>query len=102
MGYDTFLHHALGRTGRGARNLDDLNETSLARLAAGAGVPVERPRAMPPGAMTGRSNGHIQGWLMTEEGRAPLEELRVSLRRMVYRVGAETYDGEGRHVINEQ
>ena len=102
VGYDAFLHHALGRTGRGARDLDDLDEASLARLAAGAGVPVERLRAMQPGAMMGRINGHIQGWLMTEEGRAALEELRVSLRRMVYRVGAETYDGEGHHVINEQ
>ena len=61
VGYDAFLHHALGRTGRGARNLDNLDEASLARLAAGAGVPVERLRAMRPGAMMGRINGHIQG-----------------------------------------
>ena len=52
--------------------------------------------------MMGRINGHIQGWLMTEEGRAALEEPRVSLRRMVYRVGADTYGGEDRHAIAEQ
>jgi len=102
VGYDAFLHHALGRTGRGARNLDDLDEASLARLAAGAGVPVERLRAMRPGAMMGRINGHIQGWLMTEEGRAALEELRVSLRRMAYRGGTDTRDGYDRHVIAVQ
>ncbi len=102
VGYDAFLHHALGRSGRGARNLDDLDEASLARLAAGAGVPVERLRAMRPGAMMGRINAHIQGWLMTEEGRAALEELRVSLRRMAYRGGTDTHGREERHVIIEQ
>jgi len=102
VGYDAFLHHALGRTGRGARNLDDLDEASLARLASGAGVPVERLRAMRPGAMMGRINGHIQGWLMTEGGRAALEELRVSLRRTAYREGADTRDGGDRHVITDQ
>ncbi len=102
VGYDAFLHHALGRTGRGARNLDDLDEASLARLAAGAGVPVERLRAMRSRAMMGRINGHIQGWLMTEEGRAALEELRVSLRRMADRGGTDTGVGDDRHVIAEQ
>jgi len=102
VGYDTFLHHALGRTGRGARDLDDLDEASLAQLAAGAGVSVERLRAMRPGPMMARINGHIQGWLITEEGRAALEEIRVSLRRTVYRVGTGTRDGDERHVITEQ
>jgi len=86
----------------GGRDLDDLDEASLAQLAAGAGVPVERLRAMRPGPMMARINGHIQGWLMTEEGRAALEELRVSLRRMVYRVGADTRDRDDRHVIAQQ
>ena len=102
VGYDTFLHHALSRTGRGARDLDDLGEAWLARLAAGAGVPVGRLRAMRPGAMMGYINGHILGWLMTDEGRAALEKLRVSLRRMAYCAGAGSRDGEDRHAITDQ
>ncbi len=62
----------------------------------------ERLRAMRPGAMMGRINGHIQGWLMTKEGRAALEELRASLRRMAYRGGTDTGVGDDRHVISEQ
>jgi hypothetical protein len=39
-----------------------------------------------------RINEHIQGWLMTEEGRAALEELRVSLGRMARRAAAASQD----------
>ena len=102
VGYDTFLHHALGRNGRGARDIDDLDEASLARLAAGTGVPVERLREMQSGATMARVNEHIQGWLMTEEGRAALEELRVSLGRMARRARADTGGRERRHAISDQ
>ena len=44
--FDTFLREALGRTGPGARNMDNLTEVQLAMLASGTGVPVERLRSM--------------------------------------------------------
>lgn len=35
---------------------------------------------MRPGPVMARTNRHIHGWLMTEEGRVALEEIRMSLR----------------------
>ena len=88
VGYDTFLRHALGRTGPGARELDEMPDETLARLSAGTGVPIEHLREMRTGATMARVNERIQGWLLTEEGRAALEQLRVSLGRMVRRAEA--------------
>jgi hypothetical protein len=46
VSYDAFLKHALGRTGRGARDLDRISEAELARLSAGTGISVARMRQM--------------------------------------------------------
>lgn len=80
------------------RELDGASDAELATLSADAGVPIEWLREMATGATMAR----IQGWLMTEEGRAALDEIRVSLRHMVHRVGAGTRDGDNRHVITRQ
>jgi hypothetical protein len=44
VSYDAFLKHALGRTGRGARDLDRISETELARLSTGTDISVARMR----------------------------------------------------------
>ena len=85
VSYDAFLKHALGRTGRGARDLDDITDTELTRLSAGTGVPVERLPEMNAAAMMRRVNEQIQGWLLSESGREALEELRATLGRMARR-----------------
>ncbi len=97
VGYDTFLHHALGRTGRGARDLDHLGDEALGRLSAGTGVPVEQLRGMQTGSAMARVTERIQGWLESEEGRAALDQLRVSLMRMMRRAEADSRDRERRH-----
>lgn len=85
VSYDAFLKHALGRTGRGARDLQDMTDWELARLSVGTGVPVERLREMNAAAMMRRVNEHVQGWLLSETGRDALEELRATLSRMARR-----------------
>jgi len=77
-----FLHHALDRTGRGVRDLDHLDDRALERLSAGTGVPVEQLRDMQTGLAMARMTERIQGWLESEEGRAALDQLRVSLMHM--------------------
>lgn len=56
VSYDAFLKHALGCTGRGARDLDDITDTEFTRLSAGTGVSVERLREMNAAAMMRRVN----------------------------------------------
>lgn len=56
VSYDTFLKRALGRTGRGARDLNGISEAELARLSVGTGVPIERMRAMFPAMIWARVN----------------------------------------------
>jgi len=90
VGYDTFLRHGLGRTGPGARNLDRISDAELVRLSAGTGVPVDRLRGMRTGATMARVNERIQGWLLTEDGRAALDQLRVSLMCMARQAEADS------------
>jgi hypothetical protein len=95
VSYDAFLKHALGRTGRGARDLDRISEAELARLSAGTGVPVERMQAMNCASIGARVN-ELQDGLLTEEGRAALDELRVTLSRAAKRRQAYTTADAGR------
>ncbi len=96
VSYDAFLKHALGRTGRGARDLNDITDTELTRLSAGTGVSVERLREMNATAMMRRVNERVQGWLLSECGREALEELRATLGRMARRRQAYTTADAGR------
>lgn len=89
VSYDAFLKHALGRTGRGARDLEDITDSELTRLSVGTGVSIERLREMNAAAMMRRVNERVQGWLLSENGREALEELRATLGRMARR--RETY-----------
>ena len=94
--YDAFLRHALGRIGRGARDLDDITDAELTRLSVGTGVSVERLREMNAAAMMRRVNEHVQGWLLSESGRDALEELRATLSRMARRREAYATADAGR------
>ncbi len=96
LSYDTFLKHALGRVGRGARDLEGITEGELARLSAGTGMPVERLQEMNSGAMMARVNEHMQGWLVSEDGREALMELRATLGRMARRREAYATADAGR------
>lgn len=96
VSYDAFLKHALGRTGRGVRNLEDMTDTELTRLSAGTGVSVEQLREMNAAAMMLRVNERVQGWLLSESGREALEELRVTLGRMARRREAYATADAGR------
>ncbi len=86
VGYDTFLRRALGRTGPGARDLEDITETQLATLAVGTGVPVEQLRGMNTAAIIGRLTVKITSWMLTEEGRDGLAQIRTTIRLMTDRL----------------
>lgn len=95
VSYDAFLKHALGRTGRGARDLDRVSEAELARLSAGTGVPVERMREMNCASILARMNA-LQHGPLTEEGSEALDELRVTLSRAARRRQAYATADAGR------
>ena len=96
VSYDAFLKHALGRTGRGARDLEAITDGELERLSAGTGVSVERLQEMNAAAMMRRVNERVQGWLLSENGREALEELRATLSRMARRREAYATADAGR------
>ena len=75
VSYDAFLKHALGRTGRGARDLDRISDAELIRLSTGTGVSIERMREMNGASIQARMNA-LQDGPLTEEGGAALDELR--------------------------
>ena len=75
VSYDAFFKHALGRTGRGARDLDRISDAELTRLSTGTGVSVERMREMNGASIQARLNAQQDGPL-AEEGTAALDELR--------------------------
>ncbi len=100
IGYDAFLRRALGRTGRGARYLEDITDAELARLAVGTGVRIERLRGMNTAAIMRRLNMTIQNWMLTEEGLKALEELNITLGLMVRRTMERR--ATDRLTINEQ
>ena len=86
VGYDTFLRRALGRTGSGARDLETITEAQLAMLATGTGVPVEQLRGMNTAAIMGRLTAKIADWMLTEEGRDGLTQIRTTIRQMTDRL----------------
>ncbi len=96
VSYDAFLKHALNRTGRGARDLENITNSQLTRLSVGTGVSVERLREMNAAAMMRRMNERMQGWLLSESGREALEELRATLGRMARRREAYATADAGR------
>ena len=85
VGYDTFLRRALDRTGPGARDLETITEAQLRMLAAGTGVPVERLRGMNTAAIMGRLTARIASWMLTEDGRDGLAQIRTTVRLMTSR-----------------
>ena len=95
VSYDAFLKHALGRTGRGARDLDRISDAELARLSAGTGVSVERIREINGASIQARMNALRDGSL-AEEGSAALGELRVMLSRAARRRQAYATADAGR------
>jgi hypothetical protein len=96
VSYDAFVKHALGRAGRGARDLERITDGELARLSAGTGVPVARLQEMNAGVMMSRVNERMQGWLLSEDGREALEELRATLGRVARRREAYATADAGR------
>jgi hypothetical protein len=86
VGYDTFLCKALGRTGPGARDLETITEAQLAMLAVGTGVSVEQLRGMNTAAIMGRLTAKIADWMLTEEGRDGLAQIRTTIRLMTDRL----------------
>jgi len=85
IGYDTFLRKALGRTGPRARELEEITDAQLAELAIGTGVSIEQMRGMNIATVMKRQTENIQIWLLTEEGRDGLAQIRTTLRLMVSR-----------------
>ena len=86
IGYDTFLRRALGRTGPGARDLETITDAQLVMLAVGTGVPVEQLRGMNTAAIMGRLTAKIANWMLTEEGRDGLAQIRTTIRLMTDRL----------------
>ncbi len=101
VNYDTLLHHALGRTGQGAHELDGVSDVELAALSAGTSVSMERLRKMKTGATMARMSERIREWLLTEEGQEALHQLRVSLMRTTRRAEAGSRGQERCHAISE-
>ena len=95
VSYDVFLKHALGRTGRGARDLDRISDAELTRLSTGTGVSIERMREMNGASIQARMNA-LQDGPQTEEGSAALDELRVTLSRAARRRQAYATADAGR------
>jgi len=76
---------ALGRTGPGARELEEITDAQLAELAIGTGVSIEQMRGMNIATVMRCLTENIQIWLLTEEGRDGLAQIRTTLRLMVSR-----------------
>ena len=81
VSYDAFLKHALGRTGRGARDLDRISDAELVRLSAGTGVSVKRMREMNYASIWARAN-ELRDGPLTDERTEALDELRVAMSRV--------------------
>jgi len=79
-----------------------VSDAELATLSAGTGVPIKRLQEMTTGATMARMSERIQEWLLTEEGQAALDQLRVSLMRMTHRAEAGSRDRERCHEIAER
>lgn len=86
VSYDTFLRHALGRTGRGARDLEHASEDTLQCLAEGTGMSLERLRGMRSAAIMARVES-VSAWMEDRGGadgaRPPLGGVLCMTRRSV-------------------
>jgi hypothetical protein len=88
VGYDLFLRRALGRRGRGARDIEGAGfDEVAARLSAGTGVPVERLCELRSERVMARlaEAAHVGG--DTPEGQAARDALREAMRRRLRRLG---------------
>lgn len=95
VSYDAFLKHALGRTGRGARDLDKISDGELARLSVGTGVSVAHMREMNSASIQARMNELGDG-PPTEEANDAQEQLWVTLSRAARRRQAYATADAGR------
>ncbi len=88
VSYDAFLRNALGRTGRGARDLDQAPAGVFAKLSAGTGIPIARLLDMTSLRVMARMVSRTQGLLETPEGHATLNTLNAIGSRWRRRLSA--------------
>lgn len=81
VSYDAFLLNALDHTGCGARDLDQAPIGVLAKLSAGAGVPIERLLDMTTPRVMRRVVHMTQAWLETAEGQAARDSVAAIASR---------------------
>ena len=81
VSYDAFLLNALDHTGCGARDLDHAPIGVLAKLSAGAGVPIERLLDMTTPRVMRRVIHMTQAWLETAEGQAARDSVAAMASR---------------------
>ena len=81
VSYDAFLLNALDHTGCGARDLDQAPIGVLAKLSAGAGVPIERLLDMTTPRVMRRVIHMTQAWLETAEGQAARDSVAAIASR---------------------
>lgn len=87
VGYDLFLRRALGRRGRGARDVEGAGFDGVAaRLSSGTGVPVARLREMRSERVMARLAERAHDLKDTPEGSEAAEALREATRRMLRRL----------------
>ena len=88
VGYDVSLRRALGRHGRGARDIEGagFNEVA-ARLSAGTGVPVERLRDMQGKHVMARLVERAHASAGTLEKQQAMDALREAMRYVLRRIG---------------
>jgi len=88
VSYDAFLLNALDHTGCGARDLDQAPIGVLAKLSAGAGVPIERLLDMTTPRVMRRVVHMTQAWLETAEGQAARDSVAAIASRRRRQVSA--------------
>ncbi len=88
VGYDVFLRRALGRRGRGARDIEGAGfDEVAARLSAGTGVPIERLRAMQGKQVMARLVERAHDSAGTPEEQQATDALREAMRYVLRRLG---------------
>lgn len=88
VGYDVFLRRALGRRGRGARDIEGAGfDEVAARLSAGTGVSIERLRAMQGKQVMARLVERAHDSAGTPEEQQATDALREAMRYVLRRLG---------------
>ena len=88
VGYDVFLRRALGRRGRGARDIEGAGfDEVAARLSVGTGVPVERLRDMQGKHVMARLVERAHASAGTPEEQQAMDALREAMRYVLRRLG---------------